>query len=199
LTSRVVDAVWLIVPLVPVIVSDSAQGTVEVEVCMVSVEEPPVLIDAGLKPPLVIPVGKPDSLPTLKFTVPVKPLRGVTVTVYVVSPPGTTSCAAGPTVMEKSGLVGSTVIVRVGGLGSELPVASIVVSEIVYVPGTPNVTFPGFCAVDVAGVPPGNTQEYPEAAVPEPKLIALPAVIVTLPDASAGGFVVIVPLGGTAE
>ena len=48
----------------------------EVEVCIVSVEEPPVLIDGGLKPPLVIPVGKPDSLPTLKFTVPVKPLRG---------------------------------------------------------------------------------------------------------------------------
>ena len=162
---------------------------------MVSVEEPPVLIDAGPKPPLVIPVGKPDSLPTLKFTVPVKPLRGVTVTVYVVSPPGgTTSCAAGPTVMEKSGLVGRTVIVRVGGLGSELPVASIVVSEIVYVPGTPNVTFPGFCAVDVAGVPPGNTQEYPEAVVPEPKLIALPAVIVTSEDGA-----LIVPLGGTEE
>jgi hypothetical protein len=162
---------------------------------MVSVEEePPVLIDAGLKPPLVIPVGKPDSLPTLKFTVPVKPLRGVTVTVYVVSPPGTTSCAAGPTVMEKSGLVGSTVIVRVGGLGSELPVASIIVSEVVYVPDTPNVTFPGFCAVDVAGVPPGNTQEYFEAVEVEPKLIALPAVIVTSPDGA-----VIVPLGATPE
>jgi hypothetical protein len=163
---------------------------------MVSVEEePPVLIDAGLKPPLVIPVGKPDSLPTLKFTVPVKPLRGVTVTVYVVSPPpGTTSCAAGPTAMEKSGLVGSTVIVRVGGLGSELPVASITVSEVVYVPGAPNVTFPGFCAVDVAGVPPGNTQEYFEAVVLVPKLIALPAVIVLSPEG-----VVIVPVGGTKE
>jgi hypothetical protein len=161
---------------------------------MVSVEEePPVLIDAGLKPPLVIPVGKPDSLPTLKFTVPVKPLRGVTVTVYVVFPPGTTSCAAGPTVMAKSGLVGSTVIFRVGGLGSELPVASITVSEIVYVPDTANVTFPA-CAVDVGGVPPGNTQEYPEAVVPEPKLIALPAVIVTSEDGA-----LIVPLGGTEE
>ena len=124
-----------------------------------SVEEPPVLIDGGLKPPLVIPVGKPDSLATLKLTVPVKPLRGVTVTVYVEIPPGTTSCAAGPTVMEKSGLMGSTVIVRVGGFGSELPVASITVSEIVYGPGALNVTFPGFCAVDVAGEPPGNTQE----------------------------------------
>ena len=62
-----------------------------VEVCIVSVEEPPAVIDAGLKPPLVIPVGKAVRLPTLKFTVPVKPLRGVTVTVYVVDPPGNTS------------------------------------------------------------------------------------------------------------
>jgi len=160
----------------------------------VSVEEPPVLIDAGLKPPLVIPVGKPDSLPTLKFTVPVKPLSGVTATVYVASPPGTTSRATGPTVMEKSGLVGSTVIVRVGGLGSELPVASITVSEIVYVPGPPNVTLPGFCAVDVAGVPPGKTQEYLEALVLVPKLIALPAVMVTSPDGA-----VMAPVGGTRE
>ena len=132
---------------------------VEVEVCIVSVEEPPAVIDGGLKPPLVIPVGKPFSLPPLKFTVPVKPLRGVTVTVYVVSPPGTTSCATGPTVMSKSGLVGSTYIVRVGGFGSELPVASITVSETVYVPYVLNVTLPGFCAVDVAGEPPGKTQE----------------------------------------
>jgi hypothetical protein len=132
---------------------------VEVEVRIVSVEVPPVLIDGGLKPPLVTPVGKPDSLSTLKFTVPVKPLSGVTVTVYVVSPPGTTSCAVGLTVMSKSGLVGSTSIVRVGGFGSELPVASITVSETVYVPYVLNVTLPGFCAVDVAGEPPGKTQE----------------------------------------
>ena len=130
-----------------------------VEVCIVSVEEPPVVIDGGLKPPLVIPVGKPFSLSTLKFTVPVKPLSGVTVTVYVVDPPGITSCAVGLTVMSKSGLVGSTVIVRVGGFGSELPVASITVSETVYDPGVLNVTLPGFCAVEVAGEPPGKTQE----------------------------------------
>ena len=161
---------------------------------IVSVEEPPVLIDAALNPPLVIPVGKPDSLPTLKFTVPIKPLRGVTVTVYVVSPPGTTSWTGGPTVIEKSGLVGSTVIVRVGGLGSELPVASITVSEVVYVPGTLNMTLPGFCAVDVAGLPPGNTQEYFEAALFVLKLIALPTVIVISPDG-----VVMAPVGGTSE
>jgi hypothetical protein len=96
--------------------------------------------------------------------------------------------------MEKSGLVGSTVIVRVGGLGSELPVASITVSEIVYVPGALNVTFPGFCAVDVAGVPPGNTQEYLKALVLVPKLITLPAVIVISLDGA-----VMAPVGGTRE
>ena len=85
-------------------------------------------------------------------------------------------------------------IVRVGGLGSELPLASMTVSEIVYFPGPPNLTFPGFCAVDVAGLPPGNTQEYFEAVLPVPKLIALPAVIVISPDG-----VVIAPLGGTRE
>ena len=124
-----------------------------------SVDEHPPVIDGGLKPPLVIPRGKPDTLPTLKFTLPVKPLSGVTVTVYVVYSPGTTSCAAGPTVMSKSRLVGSTVIVRVGGFGSELPLALITVSETVYIPGVLNVTLPGFCAVDVAGEPPGKTQE----------------------------------------
>src|SRR5262249_28339065 len=132
---------------------------VAVEVCIVSVEEPPAGIDGGLKPPLVIPGGKPFSLPTLKFTVPVKPLSGVTVTVYGVSPPGTTSCAVRPTRMSKSGLVGSTSIVRVGGFGSELPVASITVSETVYIPYVLNVMLPGFRAVDVAGEPPGKTQE----------------------------------------
>ena len=117
------------VPLVPVTVSDSAQGIVLVVVFIVSVEEPDVLIEAGLKPPLLMPLGNPDSLPTLKLTAPVKPLMGVTVTVYVADPPGTTSCPAGPTAIEKSGVTGSTVILRVGGFGSELPIESITVSE----------------------------------------------------------------------
>lgn len=83
-TSRVVEAVCVIVPLVPVIVSESAKGTVLVVVFMVSVDEPEPVIDAGLKPPLVTPVGKPDSLSTLSVTVPVKPLTGATATENVV-------------------------------------------------------------------------------------------------------------------
>ena len=91
-------------------VSETAHGIVLVPVSIVSVEEPEPLIEVGLKPPLLTPVGNPDSLPTLRLTAPVKPLCGVTVTVYAAVPPGTTCCADGPTVIEKSGLVGVTVI-----------------------------------------------------------------------------------------
>ena len=55
-------------------VSDSAHGMVLVVVAMVRVDDPEPLMVAGLKPWLVIPAGKPDSLPTLKVTGPVKPL-----------------------------------------------------------------------------------------------------------------------------
>jgi hypothetical protein len=77
----VLEAVWLRVPLVPVMVSDSAQGTVLVVVFIVSVAVPAPLMEGGLKPPLVIPVGNPDSLPTLRLTGPVKPLMAATETV----------------------------------------------------------------------------------------------------------------------
>ena len=56
---------------------------------------------------------------------------GVTVTVKVVDWPGMTSCAGGLTAIEKSGVADVTVIVRVGGLGSEFPSASMTVSEAV--------------------------------------------------------------------
>jgi len=51
------------------------------------------------------------------------------VTVKVADPPGFTSCADGLTAIEKSGAAGVTVMVRVGGLGSELPRGSTTVSE----------------------------------------------------------------------
>ena len=109
-TSSVVEAVCVIAPLVPVMVSETAHGIVLVVVNIVSVEAPDPLIEAGLKPPLVTPVGNPDSLPTARLTDPVKPLCGVTLTVYDAAPSGTTCCADGPTVIEKSGLAGVTVI-----------------------------------------------------------------------------------------
>ena len=130
LTRRVVEAVCVSVPLVPVTVRESAKGTVLVVVVMVSVEDPEPVIEAGLKPPLVTPVGNPDSLSTLRSTVPAKPLAGVTVTVNVVDCPGVTVFDGGLAVIEKSAVGGVTVIVRVGGLGSEFPSASMTVREV---------------------------------------------------------------------
>jgi hypothetical protein len=122
--------VWEIVPVELVMVSERAFGVALVVVFIVKVETPPVpLIDVGLKPPLVMPVGNPDSLLTLRLTVPLKPVRGVTVTVKAADWPGRTACDEGLTAMSKSGSF-RTVIVRVGGLGSELPAASMMVSDV---------------------------------------------------------------------
>jgi hypothetical protein len=161
---------------------------------MVSVEEPapPAMeMDDGLKPPLVMPLGKPDSLPTARLTVPVKPLFGVTVTVNVVDPPGTTPLDEGITSTSKSGADGRTVMVRVGGLGSEFPAASMTVSEAVTSPGVAKVTLPGVCIVDVFGEPVGKIHEYLAAAALVAKKTEPPAATVT----SAGGESM-VPTGG---
>jgi hypothetical protein len=115
-----------------------------VVVFIVRVEDPPVpAIDDGLKPALVMPDGNPVSLPTLRLIAPTEPATDATATLKVVDWPGTTDFDEGLTAIEKSALGGRTVIVRVGGLGSELPLESITVSEITYVPGVLNVTFPG--------------------------------------------------------
>ena len=129
LTNKVVEALCVIVPEVPVMVSERAYGVALVVVFIVNIDDPEPMIEDGVKPPLVIPLGNPFSLPTLRVTVPLNPLRGETVTVKVFDWPGMTACEEGLTAIEKSGLVGSTVIVRVGGLGSELPLLSITVSD----------------------------------------------------------------------
>ena len=98
---------------------------------IVSVEEPPPVIVGGLKPQLKTPGGNPAWLSAVRFTVPLNPLRGVTVTVKVANWPGMTALDVGVIVIEKSPVDGSTVMVLVGGLGSELPLASITVSETV--------------------------------------------------------------------
>ena len=113
----------------------------------------------------------------------------------VAVPPGLTSAAAGPAVIVKSAVVGSTVIVRVGGCGSELPLESPTVSEAVYTPALGNVTLPGFCAVELAGVPPGKIHAYLDAVVLVPKDTVPPADIVTLEAAGE----VIVLVGGAVE
>ncbi len=131
MTSSVVESVCVRLPLTPVMVSERPTGTAAVVVFMVRVEDPLPVIEAGLKPPLVMPVGNPDSLATLRLTVPVNPLTGVTVTVNRADWPGTTGCACGVTAIEKSAVAGVTVIVRVGGFGSLLPELSMTVSEAV--------------------------------------------------------------------
>lgn len=181
----------MIEPDVPVTVSDRAYGAALVVVFIVRVDVPLPLIEVGLKPTFVIPVGNPDSLPTLRFTAPLNPDSGVTVTVKVVDCPGSTVFADGLTEMSKSALAGSTVMVRVGGLGSELPVASTSVREIVYSPGALNLTLPGVCAVEVAGDPPGKTHEYLADVVVVPKDTVPPATIVV---SEAGAE--IMPFGG---
>ena len=128
-TNKVVEAVCVIVPAVPVMVSERAYGVALVVVFIVTVDDPEPVIEDGLKPLLVTPPGNPFSLPTVRVTAPLNPVTGEIVTVKVVDWPGMTSCDEGLTAIEKSALVGSTVIVRVGGLGSELPLPSITVSD----------------------------------------------------------------------
>ena len=125
-----VEVVCVRDPLVPVIVSERAVGVALVVVFIVRVAEPLPRIEDGLNPPLDIPVGNPFSLPTLRLTVPVKPPRAWTVTVKVADWPGVTEFDEGVIVTEKSGVEGSAWIVRVGGLGSELPLLSIAVREL---------------------------------------------------------------------
>lgn len=76
-TTSVTEAVWLSVPLAPVIVNGKLPVGVVLAVVTVKVEEPDVVTEVGLKL-AVAPVGSPL---TLKFTVPVKPPVGLTVTV----------------------------------------------------------------------------------------------------------------------
>jgi hypothetical protein len=75
-TISVTEAVWLSVPLVPVIVNEKLPAGVVLAVVTVRVDEPEAT-EAGLKL-AVAPVGNPL---TLKLTVPVNPPEGVTVTV----------------------------------------------------------------------------------------------------------------------
>src|SRR5256885_13950786 len=99
------------VPEDPEMVSERATGTALVGVFMVRVETPPApLIDAGLKPPLVMPLGKPDSLLTLRLTVPLNPFFGVTVTVKVRDWPGRANCDEGLTAMSKSGFCNTVIV-----------------------------------------------------------------------------------------
>jgi hypothetical protein len=130
LMSKVVDAVCLSDPEVPQTVKETAKGTVALVVFIVSVDVPLPLICDGLNPPLLIPVGKPAWVPTLRVIGLLNPSCGLIVTVKAPDWPGNTCVAEGLTAIEKSGVAGTTLIFRVGGLGSVLPKLSIAVSDV---------------------------------------------------------------------
>ena len=112
-------------PLVPLIVSVYVPVGVEALVETLMVVDPEVLTDAGLNE-AVAPVGSPV---TLNATVPLNPVPGVTVAVYVVPAPAMTVRDDGVADNEKS----VTVIVRVAGWLAA-PLLSVTVNEAVYVP-----------------------------------------------------------------
>jgi hypothetical protein len=116
-----------------------------------SVVEPDVLTDAGLNEP-VAPAGSPV---TLKLTVPLKPVAGVTVAVYVVPAPARMVLDPGVADNEKS----VTVIVRVAADWLVAPPLSVTLSDAVYVPAVEYVTFPGAANELELGLPPGNVHE----------------------------------------
>jgi len=84
ITTSVALALWLKLPLVPVIVSAELPVGVLLLVCTVSVELPEPVTDVGLNV-AVAPVGNPLAV---KLTLPAKPFKLPTFTVYVVLPPG---------------------------------------------------------------------------------------------------------------
>ena len=102
LTTSVTDVVWTSEPLVPPIVTVYVPAGVELDVAMVRLEvQLGPVTEGGLKVALA-PLGRPDAL---SETDPLKPLVGVTVTVYAgVFPPAVTLCEFGLADSEKSGV-----------------------------------------------------------------------------------------------
>ncbi len=76
-TTKVTVAVWVRLPLVPVIVKVELPVGVVAAVVMVMVDDPELVTDDGLKL-TVVPDGNPVAL---KLTVPLNPPDGVTVAV----------------------------------------------------------------------------------------------------------------------
>ena len=99
LTTRVAEAVWTRLPLVPVIVRVYVPVGVVDAVWTVSVEVPDPLTEVGLNVP-VAPVGNPLKV---NPTEPVNPPVAVTDGVNVVLPPGATLCEEGDDVRVKLG------------------------------------------------------------------------------------------------
>jgi hypothetical protein len=138
LTARVTTAECVTLPLVPVMVRLELPAGVEVVVLTVSVDDPELLTDAGLKL-AVVPAGKPE---TASETLPLKPLIAPTVAMYVVLLPAVTVCDAGVAESEKS----ATAM----GLTVRVTVAECVTMPLV--PVMVNVAFPAGVALLVVTV-----------------------------------------------
>src|SRR5262245_46654953 len=118
---------------------------------MVSVAVPDPVIVPGSSPSLEMPGGRPDELPTASVTVPEKPVSAVMETSKVADSPDTMVRDGGLTAMSKSGSAGKTFTMTAGGLGSELPLASMAVSDTTYSPGEGKTTGAGLWSFEVAG------------------------------------------------
>ncbi len=98
-TIRVTEAVWEVLPLVPVSVTVEVPRVVVPRVVTVSVEVPDPVTVAGEKL-AVAPLGNPLAL---SVTTPAKPFNDPIVAVYVVVFPATTVCVLGLPAIVKSG------------------------------------------------------------------------------------------------
>lgn len=101
--------VWVVVPLLPVIVSVDVPLWALFAALIVKVDVPEVVIDAGLKVP-VTRFGKPL---TVRVTVPVNPFCAPMVTVYLPVLPRLTVRLAGVALIVKFGGGGGAVTTRV--------------------------------------------------------------------------------------
>ena len=96
-------------PLAPATANVAEPAGVVAEVETVSVDDPEVVMDAGLNA-AVTPAGKPVAL---SDTAPLNPFTAVTETAYVVLPPTDTVCEAGDAATVKSGVRAFTLSVTV--------------------------------------------------------------------------------------
>ena len=99
-TLSVTVAVWVSVPLIPVIVITELPVGVPADVAIISVEPAPAATDGGLKLPEA-PVGKPLMV---RLTVPLKPFRLAVLIEYDVPLPCVTEALTGVADRLKSGL-----------------------------------------------------------------------------------------------
>jgi hypothetical protein len=114
-------AVWLRLPLAPVMVNVKLPEAVELIVDTVRVDDPDPLTEDGLKLP-VAPLGSPLML---NDTVPLNPFKADAEIVKLAPLPATTDCDAGVAESEKSGEAVLTSCQSAGTLGGSQPTSDV--------------------------------------------------------------------------